>query len=67
MLTMRDENGFLIANFSDYFALIDYFLLTAYDPTNFNVELNQDNIKINDKIYAIEYHELYNNRMEEVG
>lgn len=64
MLTVHDANGFLIGNFSDYFALVDYFLLTALKSDNFNLVLNDETISVNEQLYTIEYHELQNKRSD---
>ena len=64
MLTVHDENGFLIANFSDFFALVDYFLLTAYSPLDFNLTISPTTVTVNDTVYTITYNPVENNRSD---
>lgn len=62
MLTVKDSKGNLMAHFSDYFAIVDYFLLTKYQVTACEMALSQNQIKVNDEIYSISYKATPNKR-----
>lgn len=57
MIQVFDENNFLLFSTSDWFGVIDILLMQYYDPLNFNLTFDDNNINLNDKTLNVVYTE----------